>query len=74
MLNPNFTDIIKKLIMDLYVDDSTNSFDNLQITIEFREKSKGSIKDANFELQKWATNNCVMQKYIDHDMIIKFVV
>ena len=62
MLNPHFTEIIKKLIMNLYVDDSTNSFDKLQTAIQFYEKSKAWLKDANFELQKWATNNCVMQK------------
>ena len=67
MLNPNFTEIIKKLIMNLYVDDSANSFDNLQIIIGFYEKSKACLKDANFELQKWATNNCVIQKYIDQN-------
>ena len=32
MLNPNFMEIIKKLIMNLQVDDSTNIFDNLQIS------------------------------------------
>ena len=64
MLNPNFMEIIKKLIMNLYVN-STNSFDNLQIAIEFYGKSKTCLKNGNFELQKWATNNCVMQKHID---------
>ena len=53
--------------MNLYVDDSTNSFDNLQIVIGFYEKSKACLKDANFELRKWATNNCVIQKYIDQN-------
>ena len=32
MLNPNFMEIIKKLIMNLQVDHSTNIFDNLQIS------------------------------------------
>ena len=67
MPNPNFTVIIKKLIMNLYVDDSANSFDNLQVAIEFYEKSKACLKDANFELRKWATNNCDAQKYIDQN-------
>ena len=67
MLNPNFMEIIKKLIMNLQVDDSTNIFDNLQITIEFYKKSKACLKDANFELRKWATNNCAMQKYINQN-------
>ena len=67
MLNPNFTEIIKKLMMNLYVDNSTNSFDSLQIAIEFYDKSKACLKDANFELRKWSTNNCVMQEYIDQN-------
>ena len=52
ILNPNSTEIIKKLIMDLYVDYSTSSFDNLQIAVEFYEKSKACLKDENFELRK----------------------
>ena len=57
MLNPNFTEIIKKLMINLYVKDSVNSFHNLQIAIELYEKSKSCLKDANFELRKWATGN-----------------
>ena len=67
MLYTNFTEIIKKLIMNLCVDDSTNSFDKLQTAIEFYEKSKTCLKDANFEWRKWATNNCAMQKYINQN-------
>ena len=52
ILNPNSMEIIKKLIMDLYVDDSTSSFDNLQIAVEFYKKSKACLKDENFELRK----------------------
>ena len=57
MLNPNFTEIIKKLMINLYVKDSVNSFHNLQIAIELYEKSKACLKDADFELRKWATDN-----------------
>ena len=53
MLNPNFT-----------VDYSVNSFNNSQVAIEFCKKLKACLKDSNFELRKWATKNCVMQKYI----------
>ena len=51
--------------MNLYVNGSTSSFDNLQVAIEFYEKSKVCLKDANFELRKWTTNNCVRQKHIN---------
>ena len=54
MLNPNFTKIIKKLTMNLCVDDSINSLDNLQIALEFYKKSKACLKDANFELRQCA--------------------
>ena len=57
MLNPNFTEIIKKLMINLYVKDSVNSFHNLQIAIELYEKPKACLKDADFELRKWATDN-----------------
>ena len=44
-------------MINLYVKDSVNSFHNLQIAIELYEKSKACLKDANFELRKWATDN-----------------
>ena len=40
MLNPNFTEIMKKLIMNLYVGDSTNSFNKLQIELNFTKNQK----------------------------------
>ena len=51
--------------MNVYDDDSTNSFDNLQTATEFYEKWKACFKDANFEMQEWEINNCDIQKYID---------
>ena len=36
---PHYTNIVKKLIINLYVDDSTNSFDNIKTAIEFYGKS-----------------------------------
>ena len=62
---PHYTDIVKKLLLNLYVDDSTNSFDTIETAIEFYEKSKSCLKEANFELRKWATNSFEMKKFID---------
>ena len=62
---PHYTDIVKKLLLNLYVDDSTNSFDTIETAIEFYEKSKSCLKEANFELRKWATNSFEMKKLID---------
>ena len=61
----HYTDIVKKLLLNLYVDDSTNSFHTIETAIEFYEKSKSCLKEANFELRKWATNGFEMKKIID---------
>ena len=42
---------------DLYVDDSTNSFDEVHECQRFFEISKTCLAAANFNLRKWATNN-----------------
>ena len=62
---PHYTDIVKKLLLNLYVDDSTNSFDTIETAIEFYEKSKSYLKEPNFELRKWAINSFEMKKLID---------
>ena len=62
---PHYTNIVKKLLLNLYVDDSTNSFDTIETAIEFYEKSKSCLKEANFELRKWATNSFEMKRFID---------
>ena len=62
---PHYTDIVKKLLLNLYVDDSTNSFDTIETAIKFYEKSKSCLKEANFELRKWAKNSFEMKKLID---------
>ena len=62
---PHYTYIVKKLILNLYVDDSTNSFDTIEAVIELYEKSKSCLKEANFELRKWATNSFELKKFID---------
>ena len=61
----HYTDIVKKLIFNLYVDDSTNSFDTIETAIEFYEKSKSCLKEGNFELRKWTKNSFELKKFID---------
>ena len=53
----DITFYIKKLMRDLYVDDSTNSFDKVHECLRFFEISKACLAAANFNLRKWATNN-----------------
>ena len=62
---PHYTDVVKKLILNLYVDDSTNSFDTVETAMEFYEKSKSFLKEANFDLRKWDTNSFELKKFID---------
>jgi len=52
-------------MMNLYVDDISNTFDYDNEAIEFYEKSKHCLADAKFELRKWASNNKNLQQYID---------
>ena len=61
----HYTDVVKKLILNLYVDDSTNSFDTVETAMEFYEKSKSCLKETNFDLRKWVTNSFELKKFID---------
>ena len=47
---PHYTHIVKKLILNLCVDDSPT--DSLETAMEFYEKSKSCLKEANFDLRK----------------------
>ena len=52
-----FKESIQKLILNLYVNDSTNTFNRVENAIQFYEKSKIALADACFNLRKWATNS-----------------
>ena len=52
----SFKIFIEKLLLNLYVDDLNNSFDNIKDAIEFYKVSKKCLADGNFILHKWATN------------------
>ena len=45
----NLTETIKQVIWNLYVDDSTNSFDNAQEAIKFYEEWKSCLIEEKFE-------------------------
>ena len=53
------------MILNLYVDDSTNSFGTVEIAMEFYEKPKPCLNEANFDLLKWATNSFELKTFID---------
>ena len=61
----HYTDIVKKLILNFCVDDLTDSFDTIETAIEFYEKPKSCLKEANFELQKWTTNSLELKQFIE---------
>ena len=61
----HYTDIVKKLILNFCVDDSTDSFDTIETAIEFYEKPKSCWKEANLELQKWTINSLELKQFIE---------
>ena len=61
-----FTEIIQKLILNLYVDHSTNTFNRVEDAIQFYKKSKIALADASFNLRKWAANSKKIQHFINN--------
>ena len=57
---------VEKLMRELYVDDSTNSFDKVHKCQRFLEISKTCLAAANFNLRKWATNNSDLRNIINN--------
>ena len=55
---------IERLLRDLYVDDSINSFDELSECVEFHKIAKSTLADGGFELHKWKTNDIELQKQL----------
>ena len=51
---------------DLYVDDSTNSFDEVHEYQRFFEISKACLVAASFDLRKWATDNSYLRNAINN--------
>ena len=56
--------VIERLILNLYVDDSTTLLDELSNAIEFYRIAKSTLGDANFDLRKWISNNFEFNKYV----------
>ena len=49
--------VIEKFIQDLYVDDSTTSFDDVDDAYYFYETAKFCLQKGSFDLRKWITNS-----------------
>ena len=61
-----FKEVIQKLILNLYVDDSMNTFNRVEDAIEFYKKSKIALADASFNIRKWETNSKKIQNFINN--------
>ena len=56
--------VIEKLILNLYLDDSTTSFNKFSDAIKFHRIAKSTLGDANFDFRKWISNNFEFNKYV----------
>ena len=60
----NYSEFIQQLLLNLYVDDLSNSFNNVEDLLKFYEVSKKCLAEASFKLYKWATKNDELVKLI----------
>ena len=56
---------VEKFLRDLYVDDSTSGFHTVFGAYDFYLKAKSMMRDAGFDLQKWASNTSELMKKIE---------
>ena len=59
-------EVLKKLLRDLYVDDSTTSFNLFNQGVEFYTMAKKCLSSGGFDPQKWATNDPKLRDYINN--------
>ena len=62
--NENIAKFIERLLRNLYVNDSTNSFDEKADCIEFYNVAKSTLADAGFELRQWKSNDINLQQHL----------
>ena len=62
--NENIAKFIERLLGDLYVDDSINSFDKKADCSEFYNVAKSTLAEAGFELRKWKLNDINLQQHL----------
>ena len=58
-------DIIKKLLRDLYVDDSVTSFHHVHVAEKCFEVTDSKMKSGGFQLRKWMSNSEEVFKFIN---------
>ncbi|XP_057308167.1 uncharacterized protein LOC130646050 [Hydractinia symbiolongicarpus] len=60
-----YSEIVKKLGEDLYVDDTTTGCNSVEEGKKFQEVAVDVMSKAGFELRKWFTNNNELQVFFD---------
>ena len=60
---------IEKFLEDLYVNDSTTSFNDVDDAYYFYETAKSCLQKGSFDLRKWITNNENLQHRINEHKI-----
>ena len=56
----------RKILRDLYVDDSTTSFNSFNQGVEFYTIAKKCLSNGGFDLRKWATDDPKLRDYISN--------
>ena len=57
-------EFVKQFLRDLYIDDSSTGVNSNEDGFRFYKKAKSAMKDAGFELRKWASNSKDLLKRI----------
>ena len=63
-ISAHLKEFICKFIRDLYVDDSSSSFDDTEDAYSFYKRAKSILNLAQFDLCKWETNDIKLKKQI----------
>ena len=65
-------EVLKMLLRDFYVDDSTTSFNSFNQGVEFYTIAKKCLFSGGFDIRKWATNDPQLRDYINnHEQSLK---
>ena len=56
--------LVQKFIRDLYMDDTTNTFTDIDTAITFYNKIKIYLSKGGFELRKWETNDSTIRDFL----------
>ena len=60
-------DLVQKFIRNLYVDDTTNTFKDIDTAIMFYNKIKIYLSEEGFELRNWETNDSIIRDFLNQN-------